>query len=629
MNKENRIISVRDMEVKFQVRGNFLTAIRNVDLDLYDQEILAIVGESGSGKSVITKTFTGMLEANGWISNGSIVYRPNKETLSDENPYFKEPIDIVNLQSPLISKDVIKSIVKINNEKIKELLKEIKQLYKLNPKYKGNLEKQELTKIRLEKYIEQEQNERILSGLNKQLQKIKEELESSLIDEDSILSIKEINNNKYNLLLSKRKEQLIALQENIGFRSNNRHANRVIRHNLKIKAIEETIKIINDNSYRNKLVALKLENILKLEMDINKVKPLNMKIRNTVSKIIEMIEKFIETKEVWNDEQKKYVLNYFLDKKYLNRFENELQTISLSIIQKNTLDKDHFHNILVDWKRIKHSDMVNKMKALKEIRKLRGKTISTIFQDPMTSLNPLLPVGFQITEVLRKQIRLNRKEAKAEAIELLRKVGIPNPEKRFKDIPGRYSGGMRQRVVIAIALAARPKILICDEPTTALDVTIQAQILDLIKELQQEYKFSVVFITHDLGVVAKIADRVAVMYAGQIIEVGTAREIFDDPKHPYTWALLSSLPQLGKKGDDLFSIEGTPPSLFNEIVGDAFAPRNKYALQLDYIKQPPMFKVSETHFAKTWLLDPRSPKVEKPKVLNNLKKRIEEAEKVG
>ncbi|AUB31872.1 oligopeptide ABC transporter ATP-binding protein OppD [Spiroplasma floricola] len=629
MNKENRIISVRDMEVKFQVRGNFLTAIRNVDLDLYDQEILAIVGESGSGKSVITKTFTGMLEANGWVSNGSIVYRPNKETLNDESAYFKEPIDIVNLQSPLISKDVIKSVVKINNEKIKELLKEIKQLYKLNPKYKGNLEQKELTKIRLEKYIEQEQNETILSGLNKQLEELKEELESSLIDETTILSIKEINNNKYNLLLSKRKEQLIALQEDIGFRSNNRHANKVIKSELRIKAIEETIKIINDNSYRDELVILKLESILKLEMDINKVKPLNMKSRNTISKITEMIEKFIESQEVWSDEQKKCVLNYFLDKKYLNRFETELQNISLSIIEKNTLDKDHFHNILVDWKRIKHNDIVNKMKALKEIRKLRGKTISTIFQDPMTSLNPLLPVGFQITEVLRKQIGLNRKEAKVEAIELLRKVGIPNPEKRFKDIPGRYSGGMRQRVVIAIALAARPKILICDEPTTALDVTIQAQILDLIKELQQEYKFSVVFITHDLGVVAKIADRVAVMYAGQIIEVGTAKEIFDDPKHPYTWALLSSLPQLGKKGDDLFSIEGTPPSLFNEIVGDAFAPRNKYALELDYIKQPPMFKVSETHFAKTWLLDSRSPKIEKPKVLNNLRKQIEEAEKVG
>ncbi|QHX36857.1 oligopeptide ABC transporter ATP-binding protein OppD [Spiroplasma sp. BIUS-1] len=629
MNKENRIISVRDMEVKFQVRGNFLTAIRNVDLDLYDQEILAIVGESGSGKSVITKTFTGMLEANGWVSNGSIVYRPNKDAVDSNETYFKDPIDIVNLQSPLISKDVIKSVVKINNEKIKELLNEIKEIYKLNPKYNGNLEQKELQKIRLEKQIESEQNETILEGLKQQLKELTEELKSSLLDESTISSTKEINNEKYNILLAKRKEQLENLNANIGFSSNNRHANKIIKTEVKIKAIQETIEIINKDSYRDELVALKLEKIFKLEMDINKVKPLSMKSRSNVSKITSMIEKFIETKEKWNEEEQEFVIKYFSSKKYLNRFENELQAICLSIIEKNTLDVDHFNNILVDWKRIKNNDFVNKVKALKEIRQLRGKTISTIFQDPMTSLNPLLPVGFQITEVLRKQVGLNKKEAKEEAIELLRKVGIPNPEKRFKDIPGRYSGGMRQRVVIAIALAARPKILICDEPTTALDVTIQAQILDLIKELQAEYKFSVVFITHDLGVVAKIADRVAVMYAGQIIEVGTAREIFDDPKHPYTWALLSSLPQLGKKGDDLFSIEGTPPSLFNEIIGDAFAPRNKYALELDYIKQPPMFKVSETHFAKTWLLDPRSPKVEKPNILKNLRKRIEEAEKVG
>ncbi|AUM62844.1 oligopeptide ABC transporter ATP-binding protein OppD [Spiroplasma monobiae] len=629
MNKENRIISVRDMEVKFQVRGNFLTAIRNVDLDLYDQEILAIVGESGSGKSVITKTFTGMLEANGWVSNGSIVYRPNKETLADEGAYFKEPIDVVNLQSPLISKDVIKSVVKINSEKIKELIKEIKELYKLNPKYNGLLEQKELKKIRLEKQIESEHNETILSGLNKQLQDLTEELKSSLLDEQTIASTKKINNEKFNVLLEKRKQQLNSLNENMSFTGNNRQANKIIKIEVKIKAIEETLKVINDDNHRDELIILKLENILKLEMDINKVKPLNIKSRMSISKITSMIEKFIETKVEWNVEEKEYAVKYFSSKEYLNRFENELQVICLSIIEKNTLDEDHFHNILVDWKRIKNTDVVNKINALKEIRQLRGKTISTIFQDPMTSLNPLLPVGFQITEVLRKQVGLNKKEAKQEAIELLRKVGIPNPEKRFKDIPGRYSGGMRQRVVIAIALAARPKILICDEPTTALDVTIQAQILDLIKELQTEYKFSVVFITHDLGVVAKIADRVAVMYAGQIVEVATAREIFDDPKHPYTWALLSSLPQLGKKGDDLFSIEGTPPSLFNEIVGDAFAPRNKYALELDYIKQPPMFKVSETHFAKTWLLDPRSPKVEKPSILNNLRKRIEEAEKVG
>ena len=181
---------------------------------------------------------------------------------------------------------------------------------------------------------------------------------------------------------------------------------------------------------------------------------------------------------------------------------------------------------------------------------------------------------------------------------------------------------MRQRVVIAIALACSPDILICDEPTTALDVTIQAQILDLIKELKKEYGFTVIFITHDLGVVAEIADRIAVMYAGQIIEYGTANDIFYNPKHPYTWALLSSLPQLGQKGENLYSISGTPPTLIDDVIGDAFAERNEYALKIDFLKEPPLFKVSDTHYAKTWLLDPRAPKVSKPKILNEISKRI-------
>ncbi|WP_265511268.1 ABC transporter ATP-binding protein [Mycoplasma mycoides] len=246
----------------------------------------------------------------------------------------------------------------------------------------------------------------------------------------------------------------------------------------------------------------------------------------------------------------------------------------------------------------------------------------------MTSLNPLLSVGYQISEVLRNHSKLNRAEAKIEAINLMKRVGIPNAEKRYKDLPGKYSGGMRQRVVIAIALACRPKVLICDEPTTALDVTIQAQILDLIKELKEEYKFTVIFITHDLGVVANIADRVAVMYAGQIIEYGTTQDVFFNSKHPYTWALLSSLPQLGTKGEELYSISGTPPSLFKEIKADAFAPRNTFALAVDYKYEPPMFKISDTHYAKTWLLDPRAPKIKRPKQLNNLKKAVSDS-KVG
>jgi len=260
---------------------------------------------------------------------------------------------------------------------------------------------------------------------------------------------------------------------------------------------------------------------------------------------------------------------------------------------------------------------------------IRGKRIATIFQDPMTSLNPLRHIGSQIAEVISLHRGLNKEEAKKEAIELLRKVGIKNPEERYDDYPFQYSGGMRQRVVIAIALACAPDILICDEPTTALDVTIQAQILQLIQDLKKEYGFTVIFITHDLGVVAEVADRVAVMYGGQFVEYGRVDDIYYDPRHPYTWALLSSLPQLGEKGETLFSISGTPPSLFNEIKGDAFAPRNPFALEIDFVKEPPMFKVNEHHYAKTWLLDPRAPKVERPAIIGEISKRVAAIYKAG
>ena len=209
------------------------------------------------------------------------------------------------------------------------------------------------------------------------------------------------------------------------------------------------------------------------------------------------------------------------------------------------------------------------------------------------------------------------------AIEMMGKVGIKDPDKRYDEYPFMYSGGMRQRIVIAIALACRPRILICDEPTTALDVTIQAQIIRLIKDLSEEYGFTTIYITHDLGVVANVADVVAVMYAGQIIEYGNVDEIFYDSRHPYTWGLLSSLPQLGEKGEDLFAIRGTPPSLFEEVKGDAFAPRSNYAMKIDYEQEPPFFKVTDTHYAKTWLLDPRAPKVEPPAAVRELHARMQ------
>ena len=263
----------------------------------------------------------------------------------------------------------------------------------------------------------------------------------------------------------------------------------------------------------------------------------------------------------------------------------------------------------------------------KEIRyRFCGKHIAMVFQDPMTSLDPTMTIGKQIMEGMMLHLKLSRAEAKQRAMDLLAKVGIENPQKRFKQYPHELSGGMRQRVVIAIALACEPDILICDEPTTALDVTIQAKILELIKEIQAESNFAVIYITHDIGVVAKVADYVDVMYAGRIIEKGNIDEIFYDPRHPYTWGLLASMPDTDTNSKRLFAIPGTPPNLLEKVTGDAFAPRNPFALKIDYEAEPPMYDVGGQHRVASWLCDPRAPKVEMPEQLRD---RMEKMRKEG
>ena len=261
----------------------------------------------------------------------------------------------------------------------------------------------------------------------------------------------------------------------------------------------------------------------------------------------------------------------------------------------------------------------------KQLRQtINGQHIAMVFQDPMTSLDPTMPIGKQIMEGILMHRNLSRAEARARALELLHLVGITDAEKRFRNYPHQLSGGMRQRVVIAIALSADPDILICDEPTTALDVTIQARILELIKDIQEKMKLSVIYITHDLGVVAKVADYVDVMYAGKIVELGTVEEVFYDPRHPYTWGLLSAMPDMETDDDRLYSIPGSPPNLLHEPVGDAFADRNPFALAIDKKAMPPLFKISETHYAATWLLHPDAPKIEMPE---SLRLRLERARK--
>ncbi|MBO4401645.1 MAG: ABC transporter ATP-binding protein [Selenomonadaceae bacterium] len=263
----------------------------------------------------------------------------------------------------------------------------------------------------------------------------------------------------------------------------------------------------------------------------------------------------------------------------------------------------------------------------KDLRqKINGQQISMVFQDPMTSLDPTMTIGAQITEGMLLHTEISKADAEKKALELMNLVGIVDAERRMKNYPHQLSGGMRQRVVIAIALSCEPKILICDEPTTALDVTIQARILDLISDIQRKMGLSVIYITHDLGVVAKVADFVNVMYAGKIIETGTVDEIFYDPRHPYTWGLLSAMPDLETDDDRLYSIPGSPPNLLHEPKGDAFAARNQFAMKIDELAEPPMFKITETHSAATWLLHPDAPRVELPP---ELKARIERSRKAA
>ncbi|AWW27294.1 MAG: peptide/nickel transport system ATP-binding protein [Acetobacterium sp.] len=256
----------------------------------------------------------------------------------------------------------------------------------------------------------------------------------------------------------------------------------------------------------------------------------------------------------------------------------------------------------------------------KEMRKLRGGVMSMVFQDPMTTLNPTIPIGKQITEAIVKHNKVSKEEAKKRGIEMLNLVGINREEEMFSLQPHFFSGGMRQRCVLAIALASNPQILFADEATTALDVTVQAKILDLLLDIRNKTGISIVFISHDLGVVARIADRVAVMYAGKIVEIGTAEDIFYNPRHPYVWGLMSALPALTKAGDSLATIPGTPPIMLNPPPGDAFAIRNRYALAIDYEEMPPMYEVSPTHYVATWLMDEKAPKIKPPISLKRMEK---------
>jgi len=579
MEEKKVLLSVKDLDVKFKVRGRTLTAIRGITLDIFENESIAIVGESGSGKSVFTKTFAGMLDSNGFVSNGSIIF--SDEELSD-------------------------TVVKVNGlarslmDRARRKLDEYSHLELGAATYRKILE------------LEDEKKEKSgLSGAEIEAQ------EAELWELEHQRT--ELYNEKQTLDPSKEKDRIRQV------------SNEIKRYSEQIKAL----KVKNEQLAREKKHSVDSDAAYQKSYQ-ERMDGLQAQYQKEIAG--ELRPGTAERNEILAKEIYLSVGRYGL-KKRVQLTDQLLKALKKAMQLGVDLSDEEQRNAVFDNVafRVRYLDETPEqlhgtcilnlanVKYAKDWTQIRGKRIATVFQDPMTSLNPIITIGKQITSVILKHQDCTEAEARRRALELMHKVGIPNAAARFDDYPFQYSGGMRQRIVIAIALSCQPKILICDEPTTALDVTIQAQILQLIKDLQKEFNYTIVFITHDLGVVANVADRVAVLYAGQIVELGKVEEVFYDPRHPYTWALLSSLPQLAQKNTKLYSITGTPPSLYNQIVGDAFAPRNPYCLEIDTKLEPPMFQVTDTHWAKTWLLDPRAPKIEKPEGIRDIHQKLIEA----
>lgn len=572
MEERKVLLSVKDLHVKFRVRGRVLTAIRGVSLDIYENESIAIVGESGCGKSVLTKTFAGMLDNNGFIDQGDIYFHDD------------EFIDTVANISPVALRLISRFERRLNRDSRLELGAAT---------YREILAK------------EKERRERLT---------LSEDAAAAFETERKELAYQraEAHNYKQTLDSAREKEKI-------------KEASRAVaEYDRKLKALEKRKKATirehrkstgSDTAYNRGYTRKmrELQGRYKREC-AGEISPATRERNKILAKEI-----YLSLSRYPSRRWPRLTRRLFAAMREAMRLGVDLNDAS----QRNSV----FHHAMFRVQYLDETDTtlhgqsvlnLAKTACVSDWTQIRGRKIATIFQDPMTSLSPIMTIGKQITSVIMKHQNVSELEARKRAIILMKKVGIPNAENRFEDYPFQYSGGMRQRIVIAIALSCQPKILICDEPTTALDVTIQAQILKLIKDLQKEFGYTIVFITHDLGVVANVADRVAVLYAGQIIELGKVEEIFYDPRHPYTWALLSSLPQLMDRGRKLYSIAGTPPSLYNKITGDAFAPRNPYCLKVDTLKEPPMFRVTDTHYAKTWLLDPRAPKLEKPEIIHDI-----------
>jgi len=575
-------IEIKNLTIDSSMDGINFTAVNNISLNIEKGTKVAILGESGAGKSLITKLLAGVIDTEkNNVSNGEILI-DNVNILEELKPInigyiFRKTASKVYERNVHVDEQLKNYFVKVLNIDLEEaefLLTKWEKQLGLDHDTLRHMPRH-ISSVNIEKSL-------IIYALVNDPKLFIYDLpkdETSLEEKEELLSLldKIQNKKKFTIIYSARDVELVIPHCDV----------------VKIMYYGELLDDVNKD-----VKSLKEKNPILSLRDVE----VTFRVRSRKLKAIRKVS--------------------------LDIYEGEsLAIVGESGSGKSVLTKS-FTGMLESngsvtggeiW--FEGENLAKKIKN-KEWDGIRGKKIATVFQDPMTSLNPIRSIGSQISEVIIKHQGKTKEEARAEAIELMTRVGIYNAETRYDEYPYQYSGGMRQRIVIAIALACRPKILICDEPTTALDVTIQAQIVNLIKELSKEYGFTTIYITHDLGVVAAVAERVAVMYGGQIIEIGTAEEIFFDSRHPYTWGLLSSMPQLAIKGQDLYSIPGTPPSLYKDIKGDAFAPRNKYALKIDFVKEPPMFQISQTHYAKTWLCDPRAPKMEKPEQINNIHEKL-------
>ena len=642
--KDHRVLQVKDLVVSFKTDRGIVHAVRGVSFDLYKGETLCIVGESGSGKSVTNKAIIGISAANAIIEQGSIMYEGEDLVRVSEEEFhrirghkigmiFQDPLSALNpvmkvgkqiIEATMINRNILKKHyneliskehIKFNNE-ITNLLYDQDKIEKEVIKIENLLKSYKKASSALEKC----QNEDKKGELEDTKAKVLEDVKNLINDTKVFINteVERLNERvgHYERKWAK-KDEFTDLKKEIAevelatttalrdlYLAHHNEADKIDSENVefltfRINFLKEYEKLLKTNHK-------KLHPLLKKDLNVRKKEA---KVENKA--YADELKKEHETKLTSLDEELKAT------EEKISIFENSL----------SEEDRNHIHDILLSNKKknIKRQKLelknreVNVSKTHKdtslELEKLPFDELQKLYDDIET-------IKARINEEKRRyinQTKITKAEAKRMALEVMKEVGIPLPERRFKQYPFEFSGGMRQRIVIAIALTANPEILICDEPTTALDVTIQAQILELINKLKRERHLSCIFITHDLGVVANMADRVAVMYAGKIVEYGLSNEVFFDPRHPYTWALLSSVPDVDSK-EKLEAIPGTPPDMLFPPEGDAFALRSKYAMAIDFKYQPPYFKVTDTHYAATWLLYPGAPKVEMPKIV---KTRIE------